>query len=389
MKKIFSITIPIFLFFLLISPASAAIFQGGDQYYLGPEETIEDNVYLGGGNLVINGNIDGDLIVGGGSILANGDVSKDRTIAGGNITINGNTGDDLRTAGGTIILNGNVDGELTIAGGQITVSPNVIVGKNAYIGGGVLIIDGKIEGDLEIAGGQVELNGEVTGNVKAIADEKISLGKNAIIGGNFEYSAPKEAELSEEALISGELIFNQIESEVEKIVVKKDVFGDVLSSLLAGLFLLKLLIALVFALILFFVFENPIVKMAKHAIENPQKFGKEFLRGFVIIIVTPIALLLVLATIIGSPFTFVGFLILGLLLVFAKTGGAIILGSLILKVFKAKKFVSWQGVLIGVVLASLLRIIPIFGWAICATFFLTALGTLSLFLYRATVKGLK
>ncbi|MBW7885155.1 MAG: hypothetical protein H3C34_21490, partial [Caldilineaceae bacterium] len=96
----------------LAGTAVAATLVSGDEYRLESGQVIEDNLYVAGEEIIIDGTVDGDLIAVGGYIEVNGRVTGDVLAAGGGIVINGAVEGDVRIAGGGLKVNGTIGGDL-------------------------------------------------------------------------------------------------------------------------------------------------------------------------------------------------------------------------------------------------------------------------------------
>src|SRR3989442_15997057 len=115
-------------------PAAAADIRQGD-ITIATTETIEDGLYVFGGNIAINGTIHGDLIAGGSNITVDGTVTGD-VVAGGNfIAIRGQVGGSVRAAGTTVVVDGKVTNDLLAGGNEGTILSNGRVGRGAILGG--------------------------------------------------------------------------------------------------------------------------------------------------------------------------------------------------------------------------------------------------------------
>lgn len=196
---------------LLLAMAGGAIgatLVSQDDYRLAAGEVLEDNLYVAGSTITIDGKIDGDLIAVGGLIEVNGEISGDILAAGGAIVVNGPVAGDVRIAGGGLTLNGPIGGDLISAGGgsafpgmpsvPITINGRQIeqgtrlttsgsVGKDAVMTGGLGVIDGTIAGTLWVGMASVQLNGEVGGDAHLYGNQ-ISVSDSARVGGVLYYS---------------------------------------------------------------------------------------------------------------------------------------------------------------------------------------------------------
>jgi len=108
LKKGLAIVAVLLLNLVWLAPVAWAVeFKGGEEVVIGPDEVIEDDLYVGAGTITIEGTIKGDLVAAGSEITVNGTVEGDLIAAGGYITINGDIEDDARIAGGTLTLGPN------------------------------------------------------------------------------------------------------------------------------------------------------------------------------------------------------------------------------------------------------------------------------------------
>jgi hypothetical protein len=99
-----SIAIAFFALILIAGAAWAAEIASGDTYHLPAGQTIDNDLYVTAGEIIIDGVVNGDLVAMGGYIEINGEVTEDLLAAGGGIVINGVVGDDVRAAGNGVTL---------------------------------------------------------------------------------------------------------------------------------------------------------------------------------------------------------------------------------------------------------------------------------------------
>lgn len=194
-----------------VGSVAAAEIDGGDIYIMDSSETIDDDFYVSGQEVIINGTIKGDLIVAAGYIEINGTVEGDLFAAGGGINITGSIGDDARVAGGGVEFSGSVGDDLFIAGGGqpgvgsipiqmsqtrtvnqgLFINSNADIGGDLYAGGGAGQIAGSVGGDAAVGMGGVTFAADVAGDVK-LASEQIVFDNDASIGGQLQVSANEE-----------------------------------------------------------------------------------------------------------------------------------------------------------------------------------------------------
>ncbi|MFZ2886622.1 MAG: hypothetical protein WA021_02255 [Minisyncoccia bacterium] len=354
---------------LIIIPfvAFTAEFRTGDQPSLSQGQTVQDDLYMAGGNVMSAGTVRGDLIVGGGTVLVNGPVTGDLLIGGGNVTIAGEVTDDLRAGGGNILVQSVVRGDVILGGGQINLT-GTRIGGDVAIGGGSVRIESAVGGDVKIGGGDIYINAPIAGNVEINA-EKVTLGPRANIAGDFTYKATEAVIMEDGAVVRGETSFEERAGREE---VKKGAIAALAA--FASLWMLaKFLMSLVGAFALAFFFKRYTQEMIATAATQPVA---EFVRGLVVVIVLPIVSVILLISIIGIPLGVVGLLTTIILSIFGSFAAPILLGSLIHKSIKkpAGYVVNWKTVLLGVVVYFILALIPIVGWLAKCVILLMALG---------------
>lgn len=347
--------------------AFAAELRVGESPSLSSSETVQNDLYLAGGNITSAGKVNGDLVAGGGNILVNGPVSQDLAIGGGSITVVADIGDDMRIAGGNIIVSGKIGDDVTIAGGQTSISGTGI-GGDVLWAGGTLRVDAPVGGGMQLGGGEVVINAHVRGNV-VFKGTKLMLGKNAVIDGNLDYSAQTEAVMEEGAVVRG-----QTHYEPQKVRASASSAKGIVA-ILSILVLGKLLSLLIFALALGLIFHRYATTLVGNATAQPLL---EAGRGLIVLIVLPVASVIFLATLIGIPFGILGLIALVALLLFASPVAAIITGSVVHRWFtkSAEYQVTWQTIALGAVVYTLLGFIPIIGGIMKFMLILLALGSI-------------
>lgn len=336
MKKLFLILAVIFL---VSSPfrVFGAQIEFGESYYLNPSSNIDDNLYVGGGNVNILGSVGGDLFAGGGNVMVMGPVSEDAAVAGGSVNISGNILKDLRVAGGSVNISGNVGGELMVAGG------------NVYI-------NGTIGEDLIIRAGEVRL------------------GPNALVKGNLAYFSPREAIFEEGAAVQGITRYQRIEAEDGRGMG----FFDLAK-------IIKLVVVSASALILFYLFKKQTQAIAGQAVNF---FWRKTGKGLVVLVTVPIAVILSFLTVIGFPLGFPAILICSALAVLASIFSVFVLAGIILKyLFRKENYeLNWWIIVLSAMVLSLISLAPIAGWVFNFIFFLASFGSLADYFYRRLAK---
>lgn len=369
-KKIFSSLFLIGFVAMLAFPAaaSAAEFKSGKMYSLYKNETVSGNLYVAAGNVTVDGNVDGDLLAAGGNVLVNGRVRDDFEAAGGTINVIGEVGQDLRVAGGNIVVNNIVNGDVVVAGGTVELTSNASVKGSVLVAGGQVVINAPVEGNITVRGGDVTINSEVKGKVSVIASQKVTFGSRASIAGDVSYTSPNEAQIDSGAIISGNLAYTPMP-------VRNNGVGKAgMAAALTFLWLGKMIALVVGALVIFYFFRKETNQIAESALQN---FPKQLLRGFIFLFLVPIAVVILMITLIGLPLAFIVLFAYLSLLILAGVYSGVVFGGVLYKLIerKLKATITWENIVVGIVALSLIAVIPFIGWLIALIFFLVALGS--------------
>ncbi len=202
------------LLLLAISGSALAAEFAGDEnvYRLAADQVVNDDLYVGAGEIYIDGTVKGDLFVAGGYIEINGVVEGDLFAAGGGVVVRGHLLDDARIAGGGIDVSGTIGDDLFIAGGGgqefdipmqlgghsiqqgIRVAETTQVGGDAIIVGGGGRMAGNVSGDLWAGMGTMELVGQVGGNADLnVATLRVDEGST--VAGMLRYRSPEQVDI--------------------------------------------------------------------------------------------------------------------------------------------------------------------------------------------------
>jgi len=364
-----------------LSSVMAAEFRADKKWgniFLDKDEKVK-NLYTVGNMVSIDSDIEKSLYVGGNVITVNGDIENNLCVGGSTIVIRGDVGDSVHAGGANILIESKIEEDLFIGGGNITISKSASIGGDLIIGGGTVDIQGSVAGNVLLGGGQVVINSKIGGQVDARVDE-LKLGPQAEITGKLVYKSPKEAFIDEGAKIFGGIDFTEL--KIKKVSWSKS--KGMLFGILTLGFLIKLLMMIAAGLVLVYIFRN----MIKWAIkESLSHFWVNLGRGFAALILTPIAAIIILITVIGAWLAGLISLAYILMIFLSLTLANIVFGSWLIKVVKKrdKYLVNWQAVVLGVIVLNIISLIPFVGWLVVFTFMLISLGALYRMVYQNVV----
>ncbi len=354
MTKVTSIRLVLIWLFLIGLPAlaSASLFYSTDRYAVAQGDTIDDDVFLAASEGVVDGDITGDLIIACKDYQIVGEVEGNVNSASQTATIRGRIGRSARMFAQTIIIYGDIGNNLLAFGQKIEIAEDCKIGKDATVFGGEVSISGTIDRDLSVECDNLIISGQINGNLTIKAD-KISILSPAEIAGNIVYTSRNEVRIGDDVKVGGEVEWKKIEED-QGDSGNSDI-GWVLrillffASLVTGLFLIAV--------------TNRHVRVASDQIVRKPLVSLGI--GFVAFCCIPVAVVVLLALIISIP---VGLILLFAYTIFfyiAKIYVAIVIGRLGIQAFRkgAKPRQGWS-LLLGLIVLTILFVIPILGWVI-------------------------
>lgn len=351
---------------MLALPASAAEViaphQGDPNLVVGSGETHK-NLYVAGGQLTVNADTNGDLTAAGGTVAVIGKVQQELLLAGGNLDVSGAVGGTARIAGGNVTVSAPVGGDLVVAGGNVNLTGQGGVSGDLVVAGGNVIINMPVSGNVSVMGGSVTIDAKISGAVKVRATRDLNFGSSAEVAGRIDYSGPQAAQVAGGAKTS----------QINYTHWTPGNNGGRLAGLLTIAFLFKLIAWLIAAWVLLRLRKKFILSLAEDFRASPwQNLGW----GFLFLVATPIAAVLLFVVLIGYYLGFILGLAYLLTLVIANLISSIVLGYLLLRWLSkpSEEPVEWQAILIGVVVWQLLGFIPFLGWLVMAIIFLMVIG---------------
>jgi cytoskeletal protein CcmA (bactofilin family) len=322
---------------LLVSPvlASAAEIRSGPTALVAPGETIDDDLFAGGGQTVtISGRVTGDAYAVGNTVIVNGSVDGDLIAAAQQVIVDGTIGGNVRAAGASITINGNVGRNITGIAQHLN-----------------LTSAGRIGGSVVALGQSIDAFGPVgRGPVLARVDT-LSVAPTAHLSSTLDYQAKEEASLPTGA-VSGAVQFTPAPQQAPRP-----------EPLLNGLFDLGGLIGLVGTFLLGAVAITLIPRGAARATElGEQQPWQTFGLGLVLLLGLPIAALLIAVTLVGIPVAFSGLALyfVGLLLAWPAVG--LVIGTQLSRLARPERPLPVLGTLaVGLVVLHLVTHMPFVG----------------------------
>lgn len=335
----------------------------GETVVISRQQPVDGNLYIAAQNITIDQNINGDVFCAAQSVVINGNVEGSVFCAGQTVTVNGNIKGSIRTAGNTIMINREVGQNVMAIGAAINLGEDARVGWDLLIGAGSAVVRGDINRSVYGGGGNVFIDGIVgddvklglskkTGNQNESQSPKLRIGENARIGGNVEYRSRSQAEIAEGSEINGEVKRNEVATREEK-------EGEGFLGYVIGI-IYSFLAALIVSFVLIALFGDKIKFITDKMLE---KVGASIGWGLLIMIVGPIVLILLSATLIGIPLALILFVLWLVALYVSEILVGILVGRYILKKDKeVTKKSLYLCALVGIAVSWIIFSIPIVGW---------------------------
>jgi len=195
-----SIMVAALFAWLPVQTAAADLRQGSD-VTVGPGETVNDDIYAGAGTISIQGTVNGKVIAGGGTITVSGNVTRDLILGGGTINVTGHVGGSIIAGGGNLTLNGPVAQDIVVTGGRVDIGSGSTIGRDLVIAGGTATVSAPIARRVQMSSGSLTLRNRVGGDVRGRVDHLKLDG--AQIAGNLDYTSNNQAQLVNGAHVAG------------------------------------------------------------------------------------------------------------------------------------------------------------------------------------------
>ncbi|HNX39073.1 MAG TPA: hypothetical protein PKK11_00710 [Methanothrix sp.] len=319
---------------ILILASALMLFPAGQALQTFSGETVSidrevgDDVLAAGSMVSVNAPVD-SVIAMGGTVNINAPVKGDVIAAAGQVFVNADVGGKVVAAGGNVQLGGDIGTNLLAAGGTVNVLPGKTVGRDALLAGDNVVNAGHVNGTLTVSATRFNNTG-LAGRVDYHRIE--------------EQSGKKEAEMYK----TGFSILGLLS------LIGYFILGLILVRYLPGAF-----------------------RIVDEQLRDSALF--KTLLGFVMIIASFIALLLVAMTVVGLPIALISSLLIFAALLLSGTFVSYSLGRWIgQRTGKLKSDLAYFA--LGFVILNLLYLLPLVGGL--ASLIATSLGFAGL-LYAA------
>ena len=234
MKVLPRISLVVMILLLLVrglATTASAETQEGDRVVVAADDVVTDDLYVAADDLVIDGVVEGDVLGFARTVTVNGTVTGDLMVGAQSVIINGVVEDDARVGCQAFTLNsgGRIDDDLAIGSFSFDFQPESKLGGDLWFGAYQGVLAGRVDGDVTGGGNGLDIQGTVGGNAKLDLGEDtgsngftsqqfsqfmpdlpvgvtlptvrggLTVGPNAAIEGQLDYSAVAEGRISPDA----------------------------------------------------------------------------------------------------------------------------------------------------------------------------------------------
>lgn len=372
MKKIFFTFILLFVFIVPFSVGAYEV-QNKDLIFVDKDEVVEGNLYAFGSSAIINGRVNGDVICfAGESLKIDGTVTGDVIAGASIITINGEVHGSVRVAGEIVNIDGDVLHGVQVAAVSVNFGESSNVGADVLLGASSANIEGNVVGTLHGYLDKVNVFGSIGGDVKLRMSPKqsvsgdfkpLTIKDSANVGGNIYYVSGIKGDISENAVIGGEIGHTFSRDYIKRTQNTIFNFGNIVS----------LFSWMVIGLIMI----NLGKKHIKDLLRNKDIPSWKLLGvGALVMFVTPIICFLVMFTIIGIPAALIAFVLWIIFMYLAKVLSGIMIGKRFIEKFAPSKKASLMWTMVwGILVLWILCSLPVIGWIFCLLATWYAVGT--------------
>lgn len=322
------------------------VLRSGDSVSISEDQIVEGDFYTAGSKISISGEIKEDIVSAGGETTLNGLVGGDAFLVGGRVDVHSKIGDDLRILAGDVTIAESVAGDVLVIGGSVNILSTASVAGDVIIFGGEAVIEGPVAGDVLGFTGTLRIDSAVKGEVD-VTVEQLTIGDNAKIDGGVRYVSDMVLVQSLNASIVGDVMRSDPQSSDEK------------SSRWNPVVVFSLV--LIFSVLVWYLLSRKTLQMVVSRVTNNSR--RSMLVGFAAVILVPIATSILIFSAVGSIVGFVTLLLYMAFLVLGMIASVPVFGALLLTTFKRSNpaAINLQSLFLGMVLFSLLMIMPMIG----------------------------
>jgi cytoskeletal protein CcmA (bactofilin family) len=330
--------------------------------------------FAAGQNVTVSRPVAGDLVAAGRAVALDSTVAGDGVVAGGMVRVNGAVAQNVYAAGGQVFINGALSRNARIAGGEVEITPSSRIEGGVSIAAGEARVNGSIAGYLQAMTGNLYIDGPISGDVEAYVGQ-LELGPNTRINGRLRYVSNQELRRDPAAQVLGGIVRQPPPEGMAGPGLRwaRAVFW------VWTLGLMLMVTILVPALPGFFAGAGQVLY---------SRPGLSALLGFALLLLTPVASVFLLATLVGAPLGFLSLAAYLILIMVGYAAAGAALGDWLLKRLQPERAATLGrqiGAAVGgIFLVTLIGQVPILGGLAVLAALLMGMGAVALHLKQAS-----
>lgn len=301
-------------------------------------------------------------------VIDEGQTVNQVTGMAGSVLVRGTVNGDVSALAGDVVIaeTGVVNGDVSVATGSLTIAGTVNGQVSAGTGNAVLTPTGRVTGDYTVGAGNVLIAGAIGGNA-AVGAEVIDLRETAVIAGDLRYDG-RLTQHPGSAVQGAVILDTNLGTGVGPVrwsmpAWRTPFWLDTAYGFFANL---------VLGAILLLVFPDFSRRVATRVAEQPARSGAI---GFLVLVGVPIALVLIAITLIGIPIAIMGAFVFAVAVWMGLVYGEYAVGHWVLS--RSSEMVNrWYALLVGLLVFSLLGLVPVVGGIAAFIAVLLGLGAL-------------
>lgn len=362
MRKVLTVLLVSIFFVFFTGPVSAKFVSNQNNYNVSKDEIINDDLFVGGQTVEIDGTVNGDVFIGAQTVKISGVINGNLHVGTNVLDLEGTVKGNIYAGAQSILIsNSNIGGSLLAGTATLTVDKDSTVGGSILAGAGTMSLDSTV-GRSVYAG---------TGS--------LIIGANAKIGKDLYYAAGKQdgqVNISKEATVSGTIYKSEVNTSQKDVQVATKEVSAVFRALKFSSNVVSLIGALIVGFLYLRLFGEKNFKQMSNLVE--KRFWKSLGVGFLVTIAAIPGLVILAFTVVGLPLAGLALLLILLYIYLAKIIVGACTGNWLSKRFNWKTSTYWAFAL-GLLVIYILRLIPLIG-------FLTGLVVLWVGLGAQTLK---
>jgi cytoskeletal protein CcmA (bactofilin family)/anti-sigma factor RsiW len=353
---------------LAAPPASAVELRMRESVHVTEDQTVEGTLIVTGDFLRVDGVVRGDVFAFVEQLTVRGKIEGNLFSVAKDLELSGETVGSAYLGAENLNVSGRTRGNLYTASDFLTLAPEARVDLDSFHLGERIRIEGEVSRDVVAGGKLVEIRGSVGRDLETWA-RRAKIFPSARIAGDVVAHVHEESDLevSEGALVGGETSIEGLDS------VRHRRLARYTHAAFYFWLLIRLCAAFVTGLLLYALLPG----IFGGRIASGGEFFRSLGVGFVALLVTPIALVIVGLTLVGLPIALIGLALYASALYLAGIAVAALIGVSLVHPGSDGLRDFGVALLVGVLIVTVATHIPILGVMVRIVVILVGLGVLT------------